>query len=70
MDIKVAPVVIPGRTNMDTPTSEPYHMRVEVDEEKKQIRIPVFNDQNEIELIIIDGVTPFMGHTKVQGCCE
>ncbi len=70
MEIKIAPVVIPGRTNIHMPTSEPYHMRVEVDEDNKQIRIPVFNEKDELELVIIDGVSPFMGHPKVDGCCE
>ena len=70
MNIRVSPAIAIQASDIDTPTSEPYHMRVEVDEENKQIRIPIFNEKDEIQLIVIDGVTPFMGHLKVDGCCK
>ena len=70
MDITIEAVLRSGDTNIDTLTSESYHMRVEVDSESKQIRIPVFDKEDNIQLIVIDGVTPFMGHPKVDGCCE
>ena len=70
MNIKVSPAIVVQASDINTRTSEPYHMRVEVDEENKQIRIPVFNEKDEIQLIVIDGVTPFMGHSKVDECCR
>ena len=70
MDIKVSPAIVVQASDINTRTSEPYHMRVEVDEENKQIRIPVFNEKDEIQLIVIDGVSPFMGHPKTQECCR
>ncbi len=70
INIKISSAIAIQASDINTRTSEPYHMRVEVDEENKQIRIPIFNEKDEIRLIVIDGVTPFMGHPKIEGCCK
>ena len=70
MNIRIAPVNKQSETQIDTLTSESYHLRVAVDTKNKQIRIPVIDLQGDIQLIVIDGVSPMLGHNKTGECCN